>query len=87
MEFNKCCRCGAFFISKGDVCPNCMPKELSEIASLKNFFDSNINPISIDDLSLSTGISAKNINRFMEQDDLSVFSNRLTNTNNIRIDL
>lgn len=87
MEFNKCCRCGAFFISKGNVCPNCMPRELSEIANLKNFFDSNINPVSIDELSLNTGISAKNINRIMEQEEFSVFSDRIQNDNNFKIDL
>lgn len=87
MEFNKCCRCGAFFISKGNVCPNCMPRELSEIANLKNFFDSCIDPISIDELSFNTGISTKNINRIMEQEEFSIFSDRIQNTNNIKIDL
>ena len=39
MQFNKCCRCGAFFISSGDVCPNCSTKDNFEMQKLKNFLD------------------------------------------------
>ena len=31
MQFNKCSRCGCFFVSNGDVCPNCAPKDNFEM--------------------------------------------------------
>ena len=36
MELNKCVRCGSFYISKDDVCPNCLEKDNNEIHNLKN---------------------------------------------------
>ena len=39
MNLNKCCRCGCFYSSEGNVCPNCQPKDFNEIAKLKNYFD------------------------------------------------
>lgn len=35
MNLNKCCRCGCFYSSEGNVCPNCQPKDFNEIAKLK----------------------------------------------------
>ena len=44
MQFNKCSRCGSFFVSSGDVCPNCAPKDKFEMNKLQNFLeDSDIN--------------------------------------------
>ena len=34
MNLNKCCRCGCFYSSEGNVCPNCQPKDFNEIAKL-----------------------------------------------------
>ena len=31
MQFNKCSRCGCFFVNSGDVCPNCAPKDNFEM--------------------------------------------------------
>ena len=27
MEFNRCSRCGAFFMTENNICPNCEPKD------------------------------------------------------------
>jgi len=35
MEFKKCVRCGSFFVSEGDVCQNCMPKDRLDIIKFK----------------------------------------------------
>ena len=37
MNFNKCSRCGCFFMSETTVCPNCQPKDQYEMGQLKNF--------------------------------------------------
>ena len=69
MEFNKCSRCGAFFVSEGAVCPKCSPKDSLEILNLKNYIAEN-GFSSIDTVSAGTGISIKNLNRFLNVDDI-----------------
>ena len=67
MEFKKCLRCGSFFLSDSNVCPNCLPKDESEIAKINNYInDNNILNCSISSLSVNTGVSLRNINRFID---------------------
>ena len=71
MNLNKCSRCGCFFASTTDVCPKCESKDENDIAQLKNFLsESDGSSISLEDLSLSTGVSLKNVNRFLQNKDL-----------------
>jgi len=77
MELNKCKRCGAFFATNNHVCPNCAPKDICEIAKLKDFLSENTCPDNIDILSCNTGISMKNLNRFLtEEKDFSDISSK-----------
>ena len=77
MELNKCKRCGAFFVSGSNVCPNCEIKDNAELYKLKNFLSENECPNSIETLSCDTGISVKNLNRFLEQKDFSEITSQL----------
>lgn len=71
MNLNKCSRCGCFFASATDVCPKCESKDENDINQLKNFLsESDGSSISLEDLSLSTGVSLKNVNRFLQNKDL-----------------
>lgn len=72
MEFNRCSRCGAFYISESNVCPNCMPKDACEQARLRNYLLENEMPSSVEVLSADTGISVKNLNRFLEKGSLKM---------------
>ena len=66
MEFNKCARCGSFFLSDTEVCPKCLPKDKCDISKLTNYInDNNITNPTILDLSQNTGITLKNINRYI----------------------
>ena len=49
MEFNRCSRCGSFYVSAGNVCPKCSQKDGLELDTISN----------------QTGISIKNLNRFV----------------------
>lgn len=71
MVIKKCSRCGGFFSSEETVCKNCIPKDKAEISKLKNFFESASNNNTINDISYSTGISEKNINRFLQNNEFS----------------
>jgi Zn ribbon nucleic-acid-binding protein len=64
MEFKKCNRCGGFFASEGNVCPKCSPKDTLELSTFKNYIEEN-GISSVESMSVGTGISAKNINRFI----------------------
>lgn len=70
MEFKKCNRCGGFFASEGCVCPKCSPKDALELSTFKNYVEEN-GVSSLDAMSVGTGISAKNINRFINIEGLS----------------
>lgn len=74
MELKKCDRCGRFFVSSNSVCYNCETKDRQDIYNLNNFINSSPEELSIDSLSFNTGISIKNISRFIENNDISNIS-------------
>lgn len=84
MNLNKCERCGCFFTSNEYVCPKCKSKDENEISRLKNFLAENDSTISEQELSLSTGISPKNVNRFLQNAQITssfTGTNLITNLN------
>ena len=85
MDFKKCARCGAFFLSEESVCFNCKPKDKAESIKLQNYLDVNSNISSIEEISLNTGISSKNVTRYLEG-KLDIISND-DSINNISINL
>lgn len=82
MEFNKCSRCGNFFISNDDVCPKCKTKDTLEFETFKNYVEQNGINQNLDILSTETGISVKNLNRFL---DYTGYNNSNNNLNNIKL--
>ena len=81
MEFKKCERCGCFFTTTDNVCQNCMPRDNFEISKLRNYINDNNNANSIQDLSINTGISVKNLNRYLNENEFSEVYDKL-NLNN-----
>lgn len=79
MEFKKCARCGCFYTSNDNVCYNCLSKERFEMNKFKTYIEEanlgNIN--SLNDIAINTGISDKNINRFLGYDDFSQVAKEL----------
>lgn len=73
MEFKKCERCGCFFTSNDNVCYNCLTKDRFEMSKFKSFAEeNNLSTInSLTDLSSQTGISSKNLNRFLGYEDFN----------------
>lgn len=70
MNLNKCERCGSFFVSKNSVCPNCESKDQNEINQLKNFLSEADSAVTVEALAESTGVSLKNVNRFLQNKDV-----------------
>lgn len=71
MDLNKCKRCGAFHTNEGDVCPKCAEKDNLELSTFKSFIKEN-GFSSIDTIAVQTGIAPKNINRFMEYQNIEI---------------
>ena len=69
MEFNKCSRCGSFYVSDGNVCPKCSAKDSFEFSTFISYVEENGFQNSLDTISNETGISIKNLNRFVKYNE------------------
>lgn len=71
MIFKKCDRCGCFFTSDTNICCDCSKKDASDIAKLKNYFEEAPDSNTIHSISIDTGITIKNLNRFLQDTNFS----------------
>lgn len=85
MNFKKCVRCGCFFSSVDEVCPNCSPKDTFEMSKLKTFLVNQNEEASISEIIRETGIEESNINRFMNNKNFMKDVNK--EKNNIHFNL
>lgn len=71
MEARKCPRCGCMYISATEVCEKCSKRDSADIYRLRGFVESQEigEGISQSELSIATGISNKNLTRFLEYDE------------------
>ena len=72
MELNRCSRCGSFYVSEGNVCPKCSIKDGAEFSTFKSYVQENGLEISN-----QTGISVKNLNRFLEYEEFQNYQKKL----------
>lgn len=86
MNFNKCERCGCFFVTDQNVCPKCEPKENFEMQQLKNYLSTHTTS-TVEDISTNTGISEKNLDRFLKQDEFAQLIQSANLNNNIKMNL
>ena len=73
MDFNRCSRCGNFYISQGNVCPKCSSKDNFEFSTFKTYIKENGFDNSLDTISGQIGVSVKNLNRFLEYEDFKPY--------------
>ena len=72
MDFKRCNRCGNFFVSNSDICCNCQTKDRADIAKLNDILDTHSNINSINELSANSGVNPSNINRYIENNFISL---------------
>ncbi len=65
MKINRCIRCGGVYTSEGDVCPKCVTKDNMELSVFKTYLENHENETSLNNISMKTGISTPNLNRFL----------------------
>ena len=70
MEFNRCSRCGSFYVSNGNVCPRCSKKDGVEFSTFKEYVTENGFGQSLDTISGETGITVKNLNRYLGYEEI-----------------
>ena len=89
MDFNKCSRCGSFYLSTGNVCPKCSSKDQLEFSTFKTYISENGFEENLEKVSGETGISIKNLNRFMQEiNNTNYFNNnKMKNLENNSIHL
>ena len=71
MEFNKCIRCGSFFASNDKVCPNCKTKDEVDKSTIRNYLANNDIPQNVESLAFQSGVSLKNVNRYLQTKEFS----------------
>ncbi len=86
MNFNKCERCGCFFVTDQNICPKCEPKENFEMQQLKNYLSTHTTS-TVEDISTNTGISERNLDRFLKQDEFAQLMQSANLNNNIKMNL
>ena len=86
MNFNKCERCGCFFVTDQNVCPKCEPKENFEMQQLKRYLSTHT-ASTVEDISINTGISERNLDRFLKQEEFTQLMQSENLNNNIKMNL
>lgn len=77
MEFKRCDRCGNFFVSTENICHGCLSKDNMEISKLKDYFNNSDIIPSFGDLMSDTGISEKNLMRYLQNNDFIENQNKI----------
>ncbi len=84
MELNRCSRCGNFYVSEGNVCPKCSMKDGVEFSTFKSYVQENGFENSLNAISNDTGISVKNLNRFMGYSEFQDYQKELNNIEELK---
>lgn len=77
IQARKCARCGAMYIAETEVCSKCQIKDGADLYKLKGFLEGGLNePITQGELSIATGISNRNLARFLGYDEFKGICNK-----------
>lgn len=72
MELKRCARCGRFYASDVEVCQECEKKDFVDLSKLKGFFaDNYVSGVTKTEISAHTGISARNLNRYLGYEEFN----------------
>ena len=72
MEIKKCLRCGSLHTTEGDVCRECAIKDNAEVIKLKGVLSEGFEiGTTKQDLAIKAGITAKNLNRYLQAEEFS----------------
>jgi len=70
VEAKKCVRCGCMYIAETEVCGKCQKRDGADMYKLRDFLNEGYEEeITQTELSVATGISNKNLSRFLGYDE------------------
>lgn len=84
MELNRCSRCGNFYVAEGNVCPKCSTKDGFEFSTFKSYVQENGFENSLNTISNDTGISVKNLNRFVGYQEFQDYQKELNSIEKLK---
>lgn len=84
MELNRCSRCGSFYVAEGNVCPKCSTKDGAEFSTFKSYVQQNGFENSLNTISNNTGISVKNLNRFLQYQEFQDYQKELNSIEELK---
>ena len=84
MELNRCSRCGSFYVAEGNVCPKCSTKDGFEFSTFKSYVQQNGFENSLNTISSDTGISVKNLNRFLQYQEFQDYQKELNSIEELK---
>lgn len=84
MDLNRCGRCGSFYVANGNVCPKCSVKDGVEFSTFKTYIKENGLQNSLESISGKTGISTKNLNRFLGYKEFKNFETELKKSEHLK---
>lgn len=84
MELNRCSRCGNFYVAEGNVCPKCSTKDGFEFSTFKSYIQENGFETSLNTISTDTGISIKNLNRFVGYPEFQDYKRELNSIEELK---
>lgn len=84
MELNRCSRCGNFYVAESNVCPKCSIKDKFEFSTFKSYVQENGLENSLNTISTDTGISVKNLNRFLDYQEFQDYQKELTSIEELK---
>lgn len=84
MELNRCSRCGSFYVAEGNVCPKCSTKDGFEFSTFKSYVQQNGFENSLNTISNDTGISVKNLNRFIQYQEFQDYQKELNSIEELK---
>ena len=72
MEIKRCVRCGSLHTTEGEVCRECTIKDNAEVVKLKGVLSEGLEVgTTKQDLAIKAGITAKNLNRYLQAEEFS----------------
>ena len=72
MEIKRCVRCGSLHTTENEVCSECVIKDNAEVIKLKGVLSEGLEVgTTRQDLAIRAGITAKNLNRYLQAEEFS----------------
>lgn len=72
MEIKKCMRCGSLYTTENEVCNECLVKDNAEVAKLRGVLSEGLDVgTTRQDLAIRAGITARNLNRYLQAEEFS----------------